>query len=222
MFKILGVLGIAAVVVWLSVDTSEPQAAPDSSLKETSEVETSLEETGTDLQKEDSQSQEKSLVTDFASSVEADRWRTVNDTVMGGISQSQFSVTPAETGLFSGSLSLENNGGFSSIRRDVSDIDLSNATEISLRVKGDGRLYQLRLKMNSSTQAPSYRAEFETQPGEWLTVTLPLSNFEPVNRGRIVEDEPSLLPEEVVEVGLMLADKQSGEFALEIDWIQAE
>lgn len=232
--KVIGFLGLAAAVVWLSIDTfrshsfsSASEGSKNSNLssaensktqKSTSLQSTSLQ--STTLQNNEPQAQDESMITDFSSSVEAERWRTVNDTVMGGVSQSQFSITPEETGRFTGTLSLENNGGFSSVRRDVSDIDLSGVTEVSLRVKGDGRSYQLRLKMSISDRAPSYRAEFETRSEDWITITLPISDFEPVFRGRIVEDAPRLIPNEVVEIGLLLADEQSGEFALELDWIR--
>ncbi|MBE9064800.1 CIA30 family protein [cf. Phormidesmis sp. LEGE 11477] len=164
------------------------------------------------------------VVIDFADSTNTNRWRSVDDTVMGGISQGSFAVSAAGTGVFSGELSLENNGGFSSVRRDVSDLDFSGVDAIALRVKGDGRRYQLRFNMGRSVNPDSrpvfYRAEFDTQPNQWQTVSLPLRSFEPVFRGRIVEDAPALSAERIQEIGLLLAGKQSGEFRLEIDWIE--
>jgi monofunctional biosynthetic peptidoglycan transglycosylase len=159
-----------------------------------------------------------SMMIDFEGSAEAGRWYTVDDVVMGGVSQGAFTVTPTAVGIFSGELSLENNGGFSSVRRDIDG--LGSVDAIALRVRGDGRRYQFRLKMDQSDRAPSYRAEFDTQPDEWLTITLPLQSFEPVFRGRIVENAPTLTAEEIKEIGFLLADKQEGEFRLEIDWIE--
>lgn len=161
-----------------------------------------------------------SVITDFASSTESDQWRTVDDNVMGGLSQGDLAVTQASTGLFSGTISLENNGGFSSVRRNVAGLEMSLEDAIALRIKGDGRQYQFRLKMDISDRAISYRAEFDTTAGEWTTVSLPLSSFEPVFRGRVVADAPPLVPAEVKEIGLLLASKQDGEFELEVDWIQ--
>jgi len=43
-------------------------------------------------------------------------WQAVNDGVMGGVSQGRFRITDARTMEFSGNLSLENNGGFASVR----------------------------------------------------------------------------------------------------------
>ncbi|MEL6555932.1 MAG: CIA30 family protein [Cyanobacteria bacterium J06621_11] len=224
MFKVLGLLGLAAAIWWFGIGTGEPQVSSqttNNAISNLSSEETSAPQTEVQVNETDS-NRSKSLITDFNSSTESDQWRTVNDTVMGGISQSSFSITPEGIGVFSGSLSLENNGGFSSVRREISAGALSGMAEIALRIKADGRPYQLRLKMNSSNRAPSYRAEFDTQDGEWITVTLPISTFEPVFRGRIVEDAPVLIPEEVVEMGFLLADNQSGEFEIAIDWIRAE
>ncbi len=160
------------------------------------------------------------VVIDFGNPAEANCWYAVNDTVMGGVSQSSFTVMPAGVGVFSGELSLENNGGFSSVKRDVETGYLEGVEAIALRVKGDGRRYQFRLKMDRSDRTLSYRAEFDTQPDKWLTVSLPLQLFEPVFRGRTVGDAPSIVPERVQEMGLLLAGKQRGSFRLEIDWIE--
>lgn len=159
-----------------------------------------------------------SMIVDFEDSGEAGRWYTVDDVVMGGVSRGAFAVARGGIGVFSGELSLENNGGFSSVRRDIDG--LGDVAAIALRVKGDGRRYQLRLKMDQGDRAPSYRAKFDTQPNEWLILTLPLQSFEPVFRGRLIENASALSAERVQEIGFLLADKQGGEFRLEIDWIE--
>lgn len=164
----------------------------------------------------------KSIITDFDSSVESAQWRTVDDNVMGGLSQGNLVITQASTGLFSGTISLENNGGFSSVRRGIDGLAVGLDDAIALRIKGDGRQYQFRLKMDTSDRAISYRAEFNTTADEWTTVSLPLSSFEPVFRGRVVADAAPLVPSEVEEIGLLLASKQDGAFTLEVDWIRVD
>ena len=166
-------------------------------------------------------STQMNTVTDFTNSAdERDRWRNVNDNVMGGISQGTINFTEQNTAIFSGTLSLENNGGFSSVRRDAEDVDLSEATGLSLRVKGDGRRYQLRVQTADADNI-SYRAEFETTVGEWQQVQFLFSDFEPVFRGRIVSNAPALNSTAVEQVGFLIADKKDGEFQLEVDWIRA-
>ena len=164
------------------------------------------------------------VVIDFADPAMANLWRSIDDTVMGGVSQGDFEILAEGIGVFSGELSLENNGGFSSVRRNVSDLDFSGVEAIALRVKGDGRRYQLRFSMDRSVGSDArtvfYKADFDTQPNQWQTISLPLRSFEPVFRGRMVEDAPALAAERIQEIGLLLAGEQSGEFRLEIDWIE--
>lgn len=118
---------------------------------------------------------ETPMITDFTNEQEAQRWCSVDDVVMGGVSRSAFSVTPEGLGVFFGELSLENNGGFASVRRNVEDIDFSGMRAVLIRVKGDGRFYQLRLQTEMTNNSISYRAEFETkadkQPGRFRLET---------------------------------------------------
>ena len=53
---------------------------------------------------------------DFTNADAAKAWQNVNDGVMGGISEGKFKITDAKTMEFFGTLSLENNGGFASLR----------------------------------------------------------------------------------------------------------
>ena len=160
------------------------------------------------------------VIVEFLNAEEADLWRSVDDEVMGGVSQSTFSITEQNTGVFSGELSLENNGGFASVRRNVEAIDFETVEAIALRVKGDGRSYQLRLQ-TATNDSISYRAAFETTADEWLEVRIPLLEMEPVFRGRVIADAPKLAPSEIKQLGFLLADKQPGTFRLEVDKIQA-
>ena len=53
-------------------------------------------------------------------------------------------------------------------------------------------------------------------PPAWTTIRLPLAEFRPGFRGRAVPDAPPLDPARVRQVGLMIADRQAGPFALAI------
>lgn len=123
---------------------------------------------------------------------------------------------------FKGTLSLENNGGFSSIRTRDFSVDLSSAKSITLRVLGDGRTYDLRLATNARFRGSriSYGAKFETKDGAWTEVSVPLTKLSPSWRGRQL-DGPPFDPSEVEEIGILLGDKKSGPFQLQIDWIKS-
>lgn len=208
--KVLGGLGLVAIALfwWLSNPVKAPRGPQNQS---TTRPSTQL------VTQSESQ-----MITDFTSPEETQQWRSVDDVVMGGVSQSTFSVTPEETGVFSGELSLENNGGFASVRRDVEGAKLEGARAIALRIKGDGRSYELRLQSDKTSDGVSYRAKFETQAGEWIEVRLPIADFEPVYRGRVVEDVPELALSGIEQIGFLLADKQPGSFRLETDWMRVE
>ncbi|WP_136067606.1 CIA30 family protein [Modicisalibacter radicis] len=152
---------------------------------------------------------------DFSNKQEAARWRPINDAVMGGASNS---IMHAEstTGVFSGELSLTNGGGFASVRRDPETWHLSDHAGLCIRARGDGRRYQLRLYTSQLLEGGAYRGVFQPQVGEWQCIALPWSDFEPVFRGRILEEAPPLDPGELQQIGVLIADRKEGPFHLEI------
>ena len=77
-------------------------------------------------------------------------WEVVNDGVMGGLSKGNFTISDEGILNFSGTLSLENNGGFTSIRSEGIDRNLSKDLGILLKARGDGRTYTIRLESSSS------------------------------------------------------------------------
>jgi len=148
-------------------------------------------------------------------------WYVINDRVMGGVSSSNIRHTGRGTGVFAGVLSLENNGGFASVRIDVGRCDLSMFTGLEIRVLGDGRTYQLRLRTDDLIDGIAYRANFGTRTGEWLTTRIPFDQFLPTYRGRVLSDQPPLDTARIRQVGFLLADKTPGPFSLEIDFVRA-
>jgi monofunctional biosynthetic peptidoglycan transglycosylase len=160
-------------------------------------------------------------IIDFEDPGAVERWRIVNDGVMGGLSNSRIRATPNSTAVFEGRLSLENNGGFASVRTLLNGLDLSDQEGISLRVRGDGRTYQVRFRTNRRFDGVTYRATFTTKPDQWTTVKVPFSEFIPTYRGRILRGVEPLDTADLQQLALMVADKKQGRFQLEIDWVRA-
>lgn len=158
---------------------------------------------------------------DFSATKTEPTWIAVNDSVMGGVSRGGPKLINGSLH-FRGVLSLENNGGFSSIRSGGPARDLSAFEAITLRVKGDGRTYRLQLGTNAEFRRSriSYQAEFATQNGQWTEVTVPLSALIPQFRGQKLPGPP-LDRSRIEEIGLSLSDGKPGDFALEVDWIKA-
>ena len=164
--------------------------------------------------------QPDSLVLVDFSRTTADDWFVVNDGVMGGMSSSDMTVTADGTGMFAGRLSLENNGGFASVRTVV-ESDLSTFQGLVLRVRGDGRTYQVRLRTSDRFDGMAYRAEFATEPDEWMTVVLPFEQFVPTFRGYVPRNAPPLNTGAIRQLGLLIGDKREGTFRLEVQCIMA-
>lgn len=149
-------------------------------------------------------------------------WYTVNDDVMGGISNSMVSTdTTLQRLTFSGNLSLENNGGFASVRSQWSDFDLTGYDGIVLRVRGDGKAYQFRVRTEETGSEIAYAALFETEAGNWKDIYISFAEMVPIYRGVVVGRAPTLDPGSIRSFGLMLANKQQGDFVLEVEMISA-
>ena len=144
------------------------------------------------------------------------QWGVVNDTVMGGRSTSQFSVNNGALH-FTGKLNL-NGGGFASIRSIPQRMNLGPFEGLKVRIRGDGRSYQMRLM--TGRRSVAYRAEFETVADQWRDIILPFSDFVATWRGQRVQARPLDL-RSIQSVGVMIADNLNGPFALEIDSIEA-
>jgi monofunctional biosynthetic peptidoglycan transglycosylase len=159
---------------------------------------------------------------DFSGSAAEPGWTAVNDGVMGGVSRGGAKLVDGSLH-FRGILSLDNNGGFSSIRSGGPIRDLSAAQVIVLRVKGDGRRYRLQLATDAQYRRSriSYQAEFPTQIGKWVEVRVPLVTLVPMFRGQTLSG-PKLDRTRIEEIGVSLADGNPGAFSLEVDWIRAE
>ena len=150
-------------------------------------------------------------------SMEVGSWQSINDGVMGGLSAG--GMVQADEGLvFAGRLSLENNGGFSSVRRSVTQ-DLSNATGVRIEVRGDDREYQFRIHQDNSFDGVAWRAMFSSS-NEWREVEIPLNQFIPVFRGRTVPQAGPVVPSRIDQIGFLLADKNVGQFELQIRRIE--
>lgn len=141
----------------------------------------------------------------------------VNDGVMGGRSQSRLAIKTDKV-QFSGTVSLENNGGFASVRMlwpFISKTE-SNANIAVLKVRGDGNTYQFRLRTNRGFDGAAYSYSFETTEDQVQTIYIPVTDFTPTFRGRKLNNMPKLVFNEVKQMGVLVADYQAGDFEIEL------
>lgn len=118
---------------------------------------------------------------------EVSNWRTVLDGVMGGRSTGNRFAQDGHM-VFKGRINT-NGGGFSSIRRSMSRVDMTGAKALKLRIKQDGRNYRLTFRTNARLRGRSISYQLaipQTNVGEWAEVTLPLTGFRTSIFGRAV------------------------------------
>ena len=159
---------------------------------------------------------------DFTGADSAKEWQTVNDGVMGGVSEGKFKITDTKTMEFLGTLSLANNGGFASVRTKAKRLGLEKGDTLVAKVKGDGREYHMNLSVPTFQIAYNYRAVFQTKKDEWIEVKLPLDKFEATSFGQVVKNAGQVKPTSVNGLGFMLSDKKAGPFKMEVESIKVE
>ena len=159
---------------------------------------------------------------DFTGADSAKEWQTVNDGVMGGVSEGKFKITDTKTMEFLGTLSLANNGGFASVRTKAKKLGLEKGDTLVAKVKGDGREYHMNLSVPTFQIAYNYRAVFQTKKDEWIEVKLPLDKFEATSFGQVVKIAGQVKPTSVNGLGFMLSDKKAGPFKMEVESIKVE
>jgi hypothetical protein len=160
------------------------------------------------------------VLIDFESKETTGDWYIVNDDVMGGVSRSAMQLNPDGTATFSGTLSPENYGGFASVRVVVDPGDEIQYKGVRIRLRGDGNIYSLRFRTNLNFDGYAYQAKVKSEKGEWAEYEVPFKDFEPTFRGRVLTGKPELDSRNMAQFGLLIADKQFGEFSVDVDWIK--
>lgn len=152
----------------------------------------------------------------FSNTKKLDSWEVTDDVVMGGQSNSHFSINPERKGVFQGKVSTENNGGFSSVRYRFNPIKVEGFSKVKLKVNGVNQRFQFRLK-EKQTDDHSYIQYFETN-GEWQEIEIQLNDLYPTYRGNKL-DKPSFNGIYIAEIGFLIGNNKNEEFRLEIDSI---
>lgn len=159
-------------------------------------------------------------IADLEEEAELLRWRIVNDGVMGGRSSAQAEVAGSVLTL-TGEI-VTAGGGFSSVRLDL-DESLGDATTLRLRIRTDGRAYELTTTDAIDGRDPriSHQGAIPTVgTDDWEEVDVDLTQLDSSLFGRAVEVEP-FDPTAAIEVGIILADSIDGPFGFSLDWIDA-
>lgn len=154
---------------------------------------------------------------DFNTNSTITNWRIVDDVVMGGRSNGNFKLNSTNYGEFSGTVSLENNGGFSMVQHTFETKQINAFTKVILKLKGDGKTYQFRVKTNTNDRH-SYTTLFNTS-GDRETIEIPFNQLEPAFRGRKL-DMGSYPGNQMEMIAFLIGNKKAEAFKLEIESIK--
>ncbi len=155
---------------------------------------------------------------DFARPESAADWLSIGDAVMGGRSVGRLRPTGDGAAVFEGVVSLENNGGFASVRSRPLPRRLPADARLVVVCRGDGKTYKLVARTDAAFDGIAYQAAFAPPATDWTTRTFAPTDFAPTLRGRVVP-APPLQTAAIVTLGLMIAGKQAGLFSLQLRWI---
>jgi len=131
------------------------------------------------------------------------------------------STSPARGARFVGTVSLENNGGFASIRSTPAPLGLAGAEGLELELIGDGHTYKLSIRLDSDFDGVSYQANLTPPAGITSRTRIAFRELVPMWRGRRVPDAAPFDPAHATQVGLVIGDKQAGAFELGLVAIRA-
>jgi len=155
------------------------------------------------------------LLFDFSDPAAVAGWNAIDDRVMGGISSSRLRFDPAGHAIFEGTVSLERNGGFASIRSTPDNRGKPGVHTCFIEARATDKRFKLNLLTDDAFDSVNYQASFTPEP-DWQTLRIRLATFRPTFRGREVPGAPALDPARIRQVGIMIAERQAGPFTLEI------
>lgn len=164
----------------------------------------------------------KDLNYDFGITKEGINWYVVNDGVMGGLSDSD-AFLQENSLLFKGNVSLDNNGGFVSLRCPYGDMDFSKFKTVSIKYKNAGQNFAFQLETERMFFRPNYKVLLADSENEWTTASFKLEDFKEYVMGKANGNEiTSIKLANVIRFGFINYGKKAGDFEFEIDYIKFE
>jgi hypothetical protein len=221
---VTGLLGISLVVACGSSSdetTSSLASTTIQPIATTTAVETSVAATSTLPPTTPPSDPTSTVLFDFSNQDETSDWFNQNDTVMGGVSNSATTWVDGQL-VFSGNLSLDNNGGFTSTFGPINDrlpTLMSGAEAIVVTARGDGKTYLMQIRNYDNTR---YVQRFTTVADVEQDYVLPLADFKSVDwRLSVIPNAAPIDTTTIGQLGFYLLDKQVGPFEIAISSISA-
>lgn len=148
-------------------------------------------------------------------------WVLLSDNIMGGVTKSSLQYT-SNSALLTGTISLDNFGGFSSLKTKYKKMDLSGFEGVKIRFKSKGQKFAFTLEDSQIWFQPNFKKDFAPKKEEtWEDAVLYFKDFkeymvgEPTGKGFRIESLKNM-----VRLGIMTTEKKEGPFSLEVDYIE--
>ena len=146
-------------------------------------------------------------------------WYIINDGVMGGLSKGQARFTEQGV-LFYGNVSLENNGGFTSLRAPFGDYDLSEYTQFTIKYRSMGISMALQMEEDRRFYYPNFKVKLPKSE-EWITKTFTLIATPQYRMGYATGKlmQPSD-QSNIIRLGFITDEKKAGDFEFEVAYVE--
>ena len=164
----------------------------------------------------------QSSIIDFGNSAEKNQeWKLLSDNIMGGVTKSKIEYTNNSV-LLSGNISLDNYGGFSSIKTKYKSVDLSKYNGIKIKFKSTNQKFAFTLEDNQNWTKPNYKREFSPKKDDsWEEMIIYFKDFQEIVIGETTGNMmKSKSLKNIVRMGIMTYEKKEGPFSLEVDYIE--
>ncbi len=148
------------------------------------------------------------------------KWRIVNDGVMGGLSSSEATVNDKDKIIFTGNISLENNGGFTSLRSQINNFNFENFSGIEININGGGKNFSISMKETAEFTGYYYTAQFATNVDDYSLINIPFDQFKLKYFGKEISSQNKIPLNKIKQVSILIGDEQSGNFIAEIDYVK--
>lgn len=148
-------------------------------------------------------------------------WVILSDNVMGGMSEASMEHS-SNAVLIKGYVSLQNRGGFVSIKSGWGKLDLSSYKVVKIIFRSTLQQYAFTLENSRRWYEPAYKHTFSaSRANTWETVYLKLEDFTEERIGNPTGNKvDGDILGNIIRIGIATNEKREGPFQLEIESIE--
>lgn len=156
---------------------------------------------------------------DFGTKGNSSDWYVLNDAVMGGLSEGNL-TKKANSIIFEGSVSLENNGGFASIRSAYDRYKMASFNQIEIRYRSNAYDFAMTLELFQQFYRPYFKYNLPDTKNEWVIRTIDLKDFKAYSLGKYLGYKlDNKDKNNIIRMGFISDEKRAGAYMIEIDYI---